>query len=334
MPTCCSSSARTPQLRHRMTEFRETLKRIPGLRAANRLVRSASRSARLATTRSRFVHTWPPGTFYSPLPAPEDIPSAVPKHDRAIPGIDLRVQGQLALVDDLARFYAEFPFGEQPRPDHRFHLDNDFFSYCDAVVLFGMMRHLRPRRIVEVGSGFSSSLMLDTRDLFHDVDPHLTFIDPYPQRLQSLMRPEDRTRATVIPKKVQEVDPAAFDALEAGDILFIDSSHVVKLNSDVALLLFEILPRLAPGVIVHFHDIPWPFEYPVTWLKNGRAWNEAYALRAFLQYNERFEILFFNDYMASVHEEVMRATMPLTLERSATNELLLPASSLWLRRTA
>jgi hypothetical protein len=173
--------------------------------------------------------------------------------------------------------------------------------------------------------------MLDTRDWFLDRDTHLAFIDPYPERLQSLLRPDDHARCSVVAKKVQDVDLAVFTELEAGDILFVDSSHVVKVGSDVAWIIFEILPRLQSGVIVHFHDIPYPFEYPLHWLRAGRAWNEAYILRAFLQFNTDFEIRFFNDFMATFHGDAVRERMPAAMKQSSF-ELTVPASSLWLAR--
>jgi hypothetical protein len=135
----------------------------------------------------------------------------------------------------------------------------------------------------------------------------------------------------VLAQRVQDVPLSTFTALQANDILFVDSSHVVKVGSDVAWILFEILPCLAPGVIVHFHDIPYPFEYPLHWLHAGRAWNEAYVLRAFLQFNADFEIRFFNDFMTTFHGDAVRERMPAAM-KSSSFELTVPASSLWLAR--
>jgi hypothetical protein len=309
-----------------MSRLRNQLKNVPGLPAANMAVRAAA-----VAMRSRFLRSYPPGSFYSPIPADDDIPSAVDKSSKDIPGVDLREDAQLALLDDLARVYRDVPFSDHASQELRFHFDNEYYSYCDAVVLFAMLRHFKPRRVVEVGSGFSSAVMLDTRDWFLERDTHLTFIDPYPERLESLLRPDDRARCTVLAKKVQDVPLSTFTELEANDILFVDSSHVVKVGSDVAWIVFEILPRLAPGVIVHFHDIPYPFEYPLHWLRAGRAWNEAYVLRSFLQFNHAFEILFFNDFMATFHGDRVRETMPAAMKPSSF-ELTVPASSLWLAR--
>src|SRR6185295_14291779 len=118
-------------------------------------------------------------------------------------------------------------------------------------------------------------------------------IEPYPDLVKRLLRPDDFDRVQFIRSLVQDVPLKIFDVLEANDILFIDSSHVCKVGSDVYHELFRILPRLRPGVIIHFHDIFWPFEYPEDWLREGRAWNELYLMRAFLQHNEAYEILLF-----------------------------------------
>jgi hypothetical protein len=124
---------------------------------------------------------------------------------------------------------------------------------------------------------------------------------------------------------VQEVSLSVFEVLRNGDFLFIDSSHVMKTGSDVCQELFEILPRLAPGVFIHFHDMLWPFEYREDWvLRENRSWNELYALRAFLTFNDRFEIVFFNDYFRRFNEPLIQATYPLFLRNSG--------GSLWLRK--
>jgi hypothetical protein len=119
--------------------------------------------------------------------------------------------------------------------------------------------------------------------------------------------------------------PSTFDDLSAGDILFIDSTHIVKTGSDVCCELFEILPRLPAGVLVHFHDIFWPFEYGEDWVLNeNRSWNEIYALRAFLTYNSQFEIIFFNDFFRQFRRDLIAQTYPKFLNNTG--------GAIWLRR--
>ena len=137
------------------------------------------------------------------------------------------------------------------------------------------------------------------------------------------MKPGDPTWA-IRQQIVQETDLDLFRGLAANDILFIDSTHVLKAGSDVARLLFEVLPCLAPGVVIHIHDIFWPFEYPSTWLEEGRAWNEVYAVRAFLQYNRCFSLMLFANCL--FHRD--RGWF----ERHAPTILSNVGGSIWLRR--
>jgi len=124
----------------------------------------------------------------------------------------------------------------------------------------------------------------------------------------------------------QHVPRAIYTELKNNDILFIDSSHVAKVGSDVVFLLTDILPILHRGVIVHIHDIYWPFEYPEDWVLSGRAWNEAYLVKAFLQFNSSFEILLFNSYLTIHHQGIMKQLLPLFMPNGG--------SSLWIRKTS
>jgi predicted O-methyltransferase YrrM len=224
----------------------------------------------------------------------------------------------------MSEFYGELPFSEEPGGPTRYGYHNPYFGYADAIVLYALMRLHRPKRIVEVGSGHSSAVMLDTNERFLDNSVRCTFIDPDPVRLMAMLRSEDLARHEVIARPVQQLEPSVFEPLEAGDILFIDSSHVARVGSDVLGLMFRVLPRLKPGVLVHFHDILWPFEYPESWFLEGRAWNEAYFVRAFLQFNASFEITCFNSFLGARHHAELEHRMPLCLRDTG--------GSLWLTR--
>lgn len=273
------------------------------------------------------------GHYYSPVPSVKelerDAERIFDRYLRVLPGIDLDVPGQLALLQRLSKFYGEQPFEDGPQDGLRYFFDNDWFNQTDALVLYGLIRHFRPRRIIEIGSGFSSAVMLDTNELFMDRGIQLTFIEPDCSRLSRLIRPADRDSTEIIEKRIQDLDPGIVDALEHGDFLFIDSSHVSKAGSDVNHILFELLPRLAPGVLVHFHDILYPFEYTLEWFKQGLSWNEPYILRAFLQYNARFSIYFWNDFMTSFHNDEVKARMPLCAVPRGYGI----GGSLWLQKT-
>ena len=138
------------------------------------------------------------------------------------------------------------------------------------------------------------------------------------------MRPKDHRIAEIIPKRVQELELPRFDELRAGDILFVDSSHVSKVGSDVNHIVFEILPRLSHGVFVHFHDIFYPFEYPTKWIEEGRFWNEDYIMRAFLNVQFLFSGPHLGAFPRTFHSERLRERMPLCKEGIG--------GSLWLQR--
>jgi hypothetical protein len=271
---------------------------------------------------------WPPGHFYSPIPALEEIRRNEEKiftMPAQITGVDLRQEEQLRLLDAIQHYYGELPFGDHQQERLRYHFVNDYYSYGEAIILYCMMRHLQPRRIVEIGSGYSSAAILDTNELFFADAISCTFVEPHPERLLSLLKETDKKKATIIQENLQAVDMSLFAELTRNDILFIDSTHVSKINSDVNFIFFGLLPALQEGVCIHFHDIYYPFEYPKKWIYEGRAWNEAYVLRAFLQYNATFEIEFFNSFLAHFHREKF-LTMPLFLKN--------PGSSIWIRKAS
>lgn len=278
-----------------------------------------------------YVMPHPPGHYYSPLPSRAEVAAVASRVffgsvPDTIPGVDLREREQLKLYTTLLPLYKEMPFTDEKQPGYRYYFHNDFYCYADAYFLYALMRELRPQRIVEVGSGFSSAVMLDTNEHFLQRQASLTFIEPNPERLHAQIRPTDASQVTIIQDFVQNVPMEVFTNLQKNDILFIDSSHVGKIGSDVLYELFTILPLLQEGVVIHFHDIFYPFEYPRTWLEQeGRAWNEAYFLRAFLQYNETFEIILFNHYLGTKHGNMLSKNTPLCAENTG--------GSLWLRKT-
>lgn len=200
----------------------------------------------------------PPGHFHSPIPNCKEVSakSAV-IFDRTAArcaGIDLREEKQLELLELLSGYYEDFPFTTTRSEELRYYYPNQIFSLADALIVYAMLRHFEPRNVIEVGSGFSSAAMLDVNDAFLDRSVGFTFIEPDPDRLLGLLTREDQRRHTIRAQQVQEIALEVFEALDAGDLLFIDSSHVAKAGSDLCYIVFEILPRLRPGVIVHFHD--------------------------------------------------------------------------------
>ncbi len=257
---------------------------------------------------------YPAGHYYSPIPSKDDVNQGIKgkMSHQIVPDIDLSRNEQLMLIDEFSEFYRDLPFTEkQGEGSRRYYYDQKWFCYSDAIMLYCMIRKFGPKRIVEVGSGYSSAVMLDTLESLNREDYGITFIEPYPDRLHSMVDVQNESRVSLLESGVQNVDIDLFKALDKGDLLFIDSSHVVKYGSDVHFLVFEVLPVLKSGVIVHFHDIFWPFEYPAGWLSEGRYWNECYFLRAFLSGNSNWKILFFNDYVNKEFPEIIRTRMPL-----------------------
>ena len=272
-----------------------------------------------------FLTDPPAGHFYSPVPDMRDVEAAAgrlfaPRH--TLPGVDLHVDDQLARFRTLAALARESPLERTPGTVTRYGLDNPNYGVGDASMLHAMLRHLRPRRYLEVGSGYTTALAVDVNERFLGGEMTVTAVEPYPALLQGVLRPGDAVE--ILPQPVQSVPLERFAVLEAGDVLFIDSSHVLKTGSDVQFLYAEVLPILAPGVTVHVHDIFWPFEYLPHWVLAGRAWNECYLLRAFLTHNPSFEITLWNHYLAVEHRGVIEAELPQMLETTG--------GALWMRR--
>jgi predicted O-methyltransferase YrrM len=268
----------------------------------------------------------PAGHYYSPVVDPRELVGArAPKRaiePGEIPGITLDVEAMRDWWRDNARIIASTPFPRTRQEGRRFFSDNNIYPIGDATILRCMMVESRPAHIVEIGSGFSTAAMLDTIDE-HSLSTTITCIEPYTERLRGLMRPGDEQRVRIIEAPVQEVPLAEFASLHAGDILFIDSTHVLKTGSDVHYELFSILPSLRPGVLIHFHDIQYPFEYPDLWIFDRQySWNEAYAVRAFLMYNKKFRIRFMAGLFYSRGQDLIAPIFP------AFNEG--PGSSFWI----
>jgi hypothetical protein len=267
-----------------------------------------------------------PGHFYSPIVAPgearADLARAAAWPAPAEPALDL--DAMLAVLARLARHFPEVAVPPASDGTHRYHAGNHMFGMGDALVHGAMLRELEPARLVEVGSGYSSAVALDTAEAT-GTPRSLVFVEPWPERLERLLRPGDASRATIHRCRVQEADPAIFDTLQAGDVLFLDTTHVAKTGSDVLFELFHVLPRLRDGVVVHFHDIFADWEYPEAWLAQNRSWNELYLLRAFLAFNTAFEVLFFGDHVWRHRREAAVALWP------ALTDL---GGGLWLRRVA
>ena len=282
--------------------------------------------AELAKYRSKMQ--FEPGHFYSPVASQEEVVKHFSRLEQTdsldTPGIELNLDAQMRWYQQFEDFYAEHPFTEKASGSVRYYLENKTFPGADALLLYCMIRQIRPKRIVEVGSGFSSAVMLDTNERFCESKIQLTFIEPYPERLHSLLSDSDRERVRIIATPIQDMLEAPWTDLQENDFLFIDSSHVSKCGSDVNRLFFEVIPSLNPGVIIHVHDVFPKFEYPEKWHHQGRSWNEDYLLRAFLQFNTAFEILVWGPLCIQSNPDYFQNKMPLLARNSG--------GSFWMKR--
>jgi hypothetical protein len=270
----------------------------------------------------------PLGHFYSPIVDVSLIDNKIFDENNTIThiaGINTKADAQLNIWRRLLPYIKSFPFTEDKISNFRYYTNNSAFSIGDAYIYFSMILLHRPNNIVEIGSGYSSALAIDTNENFFDYQINLTFIEPYPNLLNSLIFEKDFSFIKIFSSGVQQIDIKLFMDLNAGDFLFIDSTHILKTGSDVCTEIFDILPSLKPGVFVHFHDVFWPFEYPRSWVINEkRSWNEIYALRAYLMNNDLFEIVFFNDYFSKLNKIIIYQDFPKYFENSGC--------SLWLKK--
>lgn len=299
------------------------------MRSLRRWISEAVRYLRDVRMYARSEGGFPPGHYLSPVPSPDEVVAYLASRKppgRRLPAVDLDEEGQRALLLEYCDYYGDITFPETKEPSHRYYYDNGWFTYADGVFYHCFLRKFRPGRIVEVGSGFSTAALLDTVERIYPEWPAITCIEPHPDRLFEVLRKEDRPRIRLLERKVQDVPAEEILSLEPGDLLFVDSTHVVKCGSDVLYLLFEILPHLRPGVFVHFHDVFYPFDYPPEWLLRKWYWNENYFLRAFLSYNTEWRIVFFNTYAHLVFHDIIAERMPICMKNAG--------GSLYLQRRA
>ena len=250
-----------------------------------------------------------PVHFYQPIPDTRELPDALWNRPSKLVGIDMNDSLQLDLLrNHFPRFrdeYERFPAKPTREPDH-FYVEKGPFRGADALVAHCMVRHFQPRLIIEIGAGISSLVLGEA--IKKNNKGTVICIEPFPQEFLKGGFPGLHS---LIQKKVQDVDFDFFSQLGAGDILFIDSSHTVKIGGDVNYLFLEVIPRLKPGVIVHVHDIFLPFEYRRDWVMDEfRFWTEQYLLQAFLSFNSQFDVLMANRYLSYCHRKDFKAAFP------------------------
>jgi predicted O-methyltransferase YrrM len=271
---------------------------------------------------------FPVGHFYSPMYDVREIDRRRawiwPAQARPVLGIDWRERDQLELCHHVfcRQIPLDFPV-DAPTDPTEYWAGNDQFPPLDACVLSAMLRHYKPARMIEVGSGYSSlvAARVNRTDLAGGC--MVTCIEPYPR--QFLVDGVDGI-ADLRVELIQDTPFEIFEPLTDRDILFVDTSHTVKTGGDVTWIFNEIIPRLRPGVLVHVHDIFLPGDYPREWVMEGRGWTETYLVRAFLSYNKAFEIVWSMQFMLQNH--------PLTIAKAFPAAAMTPyGGSLWFRRS-
>ena len=252
-----------------------------------------------------------PNHFYQPIPDTRTVREEWWRQHSELPGLDMREAAQLEFLDETSthfkKEYDAFPH-ERTGVPHQYFLHNDQFGGVDGQVLYSMIRYLKPARIYEIGSG--NSTYLSAQAIRKNTEEgggaaELVAFEPYPNEV---LRAGFPGLSRLVMTKIQDVPLAEFDKLGEGDILFIDSSHVLKIGSDVQYEYLEILPRLRKGVVIHIHDIFMPAEYPRKWvMEDRRFWTEQYLLQAFLAFNDHFEVVWGASYMHLRHPDKLTA---------------------------
>ena len=253
-----------------------------------------------------------PSHFYFPIPDLKSFNGKNWTECQPCRGLDFRIEEQVAwLKSAVLPYAAEWAF-PQPRHSggHEFHLNNGYFETVDAEVAYSLVRQGKPRRIIEVGSG-NTTLLLAAAVRKNAAEGSACDLISIARGPEPLVQNGVPGLTQVINGKVQNAPVELFHTLRANDILFIDSSHVVSTDSDVVFLLLRVLPELAPGVIVHFHDIFAPLDYPEKFVKSNLCfWNEQYMLEAFLQFNSAFRILWASSAMQQFRPDLLRSAFP------------------------
>jgi predicted O-methyltransferase YrrM len=252
-----------------------------------------------------------PNHFYWPVPDLRVLERQV-WPVRTSSNIELNMEAQVEFATTvLPRYAEELRFPERPgKETTQYHRNNGFFEMVDADVAYCMVRERRPRRIIEVGGG-SSTRVMAAAVLANENEGspcELITVEPYPDEA---LRRGFEGLARLVPRRVQDAPRVLFESLDPGDFLFIDSSHVVTVGSDVVFEFFEIIPRLKPGVIVHLHDIFYPADYPRdAVLKFLWFWSEQYLLEALLMSNTGFEVLWASSAMHLLCRDLLDEVFP------------------------
>lgn len=249
--------------------------------------------------------------YYQPIPRYETLPDSIFTEPQALPGIPLDRDRFSAILKHLSEKSGEAQWPDKPGAPGQYYTNNDNFGFSSAALLHTMIRTHNSRKVIEIGGGFSTLISLHALRQNHGDDFRFDCIEPYPWSwLEETLHAQSGAR--LLKKPVEQLDPDMLADLNENDILFIDSSHCVRLASDVNFLYLQVIPRLKPGVIVHIHDIYIPYEYPRVHF-HGRQklfWNEQYLLQALLTDNPRLEVILPGFFVQKDMENEFSAAFP------------------------
>ncbi|BAZ43124.1 hypothetical protein NIES4102_01200 [Chondrocystis sp. NIES-4102] len=273
-----------------------------------------------------------PVHYYSPIPNTAELPTSVWNNQSELKGINLNIESGLELLTKLSTCYQQeyLKFPSEPiNSDREYYLNNSAYGRGDAEILYSMIRHIKPKRIIEIGSGRTTLLISQAinQNKLENTSYSCDFlaIEPYPPEY---LVPPPAEVTKMLPVQLQLVPIDQFTCLEENDILFIDSTHVASIGSDVVYEYLEILPRLASGVMVHIDDIFLPMNYPKKWIDEARFfWNEQYLLQAFLSFNQAFQVIMPTYALSKQYTEVFEACIPSCKEQKSS------PSSFWIKKT-
>jgi predicted O-methyltransferase YrrM len=273
-----------------------------------------------------------PNHYYQPIPQVRKLHDDLWMREFSLTGIDMNIENQIQLLHQMSsKFRSEYdclPTNRTKKP-YQYYLKNQSFKSVDGEMLYCMIRHFKPKRLVEIGSGCSTylsaqAMLVNEQETGHKGE--FVAIDPYPNDVVKNRFPG---LSQVIQARIEDIGLPQFKELRQNDILFIDSTHVLKIGSDVQYLYLEVLPKLEAGVIVHIHDIFLPREYPKEWLlRKYIFWNEQYLLAAFLAFNNAFEVLWAANLMHTRYPQLLEEAFR-SYDRSAQ---WIGPGSFWIRR--
>jgi predicted O-methyltransferase YrrM len=270
-----------------------------------------------------------PFHYYESLPDFSAITQEQALKRRSSACIDWNFHTQIDLITRLSAYTTELQqLADNQSSTSQFNFFNDFYFELDAAVYYALLREVKPAQVIEIGCGYSTQIAAIALDKNQQEGKagKILCIEPYPEPQLT----EANIAFQLISERVETIELKVFEQLEAGDILFIDSTHTVKFGSDVCREILEILPAIPSGVWIHFHDVFFPYDYPPKWLiEERRAWNEQYMLEAFLAYNHRFEVVLSNHWLSIDYPQEVAKLWPGVLQWKDPYHR---CGSLWLRK--